>query len=102
MTVRKKRKRQEQTRRKPPEGQGSGMLRLAELLEYALDADIPDAFLERLLEERPHWDGEFVRRLDELAYEFRPDLAVWYVSADEEGRLHQYRLSPRLEQLLRD
>ncbi|HLR46147.1 MAG TPA: hypothetical protein VK092_03250 [Deinococcales bacterium] len=77
------------------------MLRMSELLEYALDADIPAVFLERFLQKRPQWDAEFVRRLDELAYEFRPDLAVWYLSADEHGRLHQVRLAPRLDQLPR-
>lgn len=75
------------------------MLRMSELLEYALDAEIPGGFLERFLERRADWDAEFIRRLDELAYEFRPDLAVWYLNTDDEGRLLQFRLAPRVDQL---
>lgn len=74
-------------------------VKLAELMEYALDARIPDVFVERLLRNRYRWDQEFSRWLDELAYEFRPDLAIWYVSVDSEGQLIQQRLAPTVTDL---
>lgn len=77
------------------------MLRMAELLEYALEAEVPAAFVSRVLSRRGSWDAEFIRRLDQLAYEFRPDLAVWHIDTDEHGRLRQLRLAPRTEQLKR-
>lgn len=75
------------------------MLRMAELLEYALEAEVPEQFVNRVLSQRGSWDAEFVRQLDRLAYEFRPDLAVWHLETDEQGRLSQLRLAPRVEQL---
>lgn len=69
-------------------------LKMAELLEYALDTRVPEVFVERMLSNRFSWDHEFTRWLDDLAYEFRPDLAVWYVTADTEGRLTQLRIAP--------
>lgn len=75
------------------------MLRMAELLEYALETEVPASFVRRVLSRRSAWDAEFVRRLDQLAYEFRPDLAVWHIDTDEHGRLRQLRLAPRADQL---
>lgn len=77
------------------------MLSMTDLLEYALETEVPAAFVDRVLGSRPAWDDEFVRQLDQLAYEFRPDLAVWYIETDEQGRLSQLRLAPRAEQLNR-
>lgn len=77
------------------------MLRMAELLEYALETEVPAAFVNRVLSRRGSWDAEFIRQLDQLAYEFRPDLAVWHIDTDEHGRLRQLRLAPRTEQLKR-
>lgn len=77
------------------------MLRMSELLEYSLQAKVPDVFVDRLLDNRDHWDDEFRRQLVELAYEFRPDLAVWYLDTDEQGRLLQFRLAPSASSLKR-
>lgn len=74
-------------------------LKMAELMEYALNTHVPEVFVERMLSNRFSWDHEFTRWLDELAYEFRPDLAVWYVTADTEGRLTQLRLAPTVTDL---
>ena len=68
-----------------------GHLELQELLIYALCGSVPDTFLARLLECRDRWDHEFARRLDELAYEFRSDLAVWEIAVTPEGKLHERR-----------
>lgn len=72
---------------------------MSELLEYALDTEVPELFVDRLLDNRDNWDEEFVQKLDELAYEFRPDLAVWYLDADSQGRLLQLRLAPSVNSL---
>ncbi len=69
------------------------MFSLTELLEYVLGSPVPDEFVNRILLQ-DQWDSEFVRRLDALAYEFRPDLAIWHIEADEAGRLTQLRLAP--------
>ena len=61
------------------------MLRMAELLEYALETEVPASFVRRVLSRRSAWDAEFVRRLDQLAYEFPPDLAVWHIDTDEQA-----------------
>ena len=74
-------------------------LKMAQLMEYALNTRVPEVFVERMLSNRFSWDHEFTRWLDELAYEFRPDLAVWYVTADTEGRLTQLRLAPTVTDL---
>lgn len=71
-------------------------LELREVLSYAVGAPVPEAFAQRLLAKREHWDPEFVRRLNDLAYELRPDLAVWEVEVDEHGVLSE-RLLPFLE-----
>jgi hypothetical protein len=34
-----------------------------------------------------------------LAYEFRPDLAIWEIQANDEGLLVERRTAPALEQL---
>jgi len=65
---------------------------LKEVLTYALGGSVPEKFLEHLIRHRRLWDGEFRRRLEELAYEFRPDLATWEVWVDEGGRLLERRL----------
>lgn len=69
-------------------------LELRDLLAYALGGEAPEGFVERLLRRRHLWDEEFRRRLEELAYEFRPDLAVWEISAAEDGRLVERRTAP--------
>lgn len=75
------------------------MLSMTELLEYALETRVPDALVDRIMQASADWDEEFVRVLDNIAYEFRPDLAVWQVEADEVGRLRQLRLAPRVSRL---
>jgi hypothetical protein len=74
-------------------------LSLQELLTYALGGQVPRGFAHHLLRRRERWDAEFERRLDELAYEFRPDLAVWELTVNEEGVLFERR-SPLLENLV--
>lgn len=65
---------------------------LKEVLTYALGGSAPEGFLEHLIAHRSAWDDEFRRRLEELAYEFRPDLAVWEVGIDAQGRLCERRV----------
>jgi hypothetical protein len=67
-------------------------LELKDVLSYALGGSAPEKFLDHLIRHKACWDEVFWRRIDELAYEFRPDLAVWVLSVDEEGRLHERRL----------
>ncbi len=68
---------------------------LREVLSYALCGAAPECFVERLVSRR-EWDGEFKARLEALAYELRPDLAVWEVEVDTQGRLRERRV-PLLE-----
>lgn len=68
---------------------------LRELLSYALSARVPEGFARRLLDQRQCWDPEFERRLNDLAYELRPDLAVWELTVGEDGCLKE-RLLPLL------
>lgn len=68
---------------------------LREVLAYALGGSAPERFVERLVSQR-EWDGEFAARLEALAYELRPDLAVWEVEVDEQGQLQERRV-PLLE-----
>lgn len=68
---------------------------LKEVLSYALGGSAPERFVERLVTRR-EWDGEFAARLEALAYELRPDLAVWEIGVDEQGRLVERRV-PLLE-----
>ena len=68
---------------------------LREVLSYALGGEAPERFIERLVSRR-EWDSEFAARLEALAYELRPDLAVWEVEVDEQGRLRERRV-PLLE-----
>jgi hypothetical protein len=75
------------------------MLDLSELLVYALGGQAPAGFVDRLIRSRHLWDHEFRRRLEELAYEFRPDLAVWEIQARDDGVLIERRLEPALDQL---
>ena len=63
---------------------------LKEVLAYALGGNVPEGFLEHLIRHRSAWDAEFTRRLNDLAYELRPDLAVWEIVADEHGYLHEF------------
>jgi hypothetical protein len=65
----------------------SKKVQLDELLVYALGGQVPEAFVSRLVRSRHLWDDEFRRRLEELAFEFRPDLAVWEITTDEDGEL---------------
>ena len=66
---------------------GRQKVQLDELLVYALGGQAPEAFVRRLVCSRHLWDDEFRRRLEELAVEFRPDLATWEITAQEDGRL---------------
>lgn len=75
------------------------MLQLRELLVYALGGNAPPGFVDRMLRSRHLWDDEFKRRLEDLAYEFRPDLAEWEISADEDGALVERRIAPAIDQL---
>lgn len=68
---------------------------LREVLSYALGGSAPERFVERLVSQR-EWDSEFEARLEALAYELRPDLAVWEVEVDEQGHLKERRV-PLLE-----
>ncbi len=65
------------------------------MLSYALGGSAPERFVERLVSQR-NWDGEFAERLEALAYELRPDLAVWEIEVDERGQLRERRV-PLLE-----
>ena len=65
-----------------------------EVLSYALCGAAPERFVERLTS--CEWDDEFRARLEALAYELRPDLAVWEVAVDEQGKLLERRV-PLLE-----
>lgn len=67
---------------------------LKEVLSYALCGAATERFVERLTSRE--WDDEFRARLEALAYEFRPDLAVWEVGVDEQGELIERRV-PLLE-----
>ena len=68
------------------------MLELREVLSYALGEQVPEGFARHLLRHRDHWDEVFEKRLESYAYEFRPDLAVWEIQADENGHFHERRL----------
>jgi hypothetical protein len=72
---------------------------LSELLVYALGGQAPSGFVARLIGSQHLWDDEFRRRLEELAYEFRPDLAIWEIQADEDGVLMERRTAPVLDLL---
>lgn len=65
---------------------------LKEVLAYALGGNVPEGFLEHLIRYQHAWDAEFTRRMNDLAYELRPDLAVWEIVVDEEGQLREYLL----------
>jgi hypothetical protein len=69
---------------------------LKEVLSYALGGQAPERFVERLLTRQDAWDEEFAERLEALAYELRPDLAVWEFTVDDAGHLHERRI-PLLE-----
>jgi len=69
---------------------------LREVLSYALGGSAPERFVERLVVARRDWDDEFRARLEALAYELRPDLAVWVLEVDARGRLREHRV-PLLE-----
>ena len=68
------------------------MVDLREVLAYALGGNVPEGFLNHLIRHRDAWDVTFVERLNDLAYELRPDLAVWEIVADDYGRLYEYLL----------
>ena len=68
---------------------------LREVLSYALGGSAPKRFVERLVSQHT-WDSEFAARLEALAYELRPDLAVWEVEVDEQGQMQERRV-PLLE-----
>jgi hypothetical protein len=75
------------------------MLELRELLDYAFEGQAPVGFVDRLVSARHLWDEEFRRRLEELAYEFRPDLAEWELSTGADGALVERRIAPALDRL---
>lgn len=72
---------------------------LQELLAHALSAEVPDSFLKHLVKHRKNWDDTFKQRIDELAYEIRPDLAVWELYVSKKGELREQRL-PLIEKIL--
>jgi hypothetical protein len=65
---------------------------LREVLSYALGGSAPERFVERLVKRRGEWDSEFEARLEALAYELRPDLAVWELGVDAQGQLKERRV----------
>ena len=75
------------------------MLELRELLSYALGTEVPEPFARRLLVRRDDWDDAFRERLEDIAYEFRPDLAVWELRPREGGGWTERRLEPDLRRL---
>jgi hypothetical protein len=75
------------------------MLELRELLVYAFGGQAPIGFVDHLVRSRHLWDEEFKRRLEELAYEFRPDLAEWEITTGADGALVERRIAPALDQL---
>ena len=72
---------------------------LKELLSHALGGNVPQSFLEHLVKHRDGWDETFTSKIDELAYELRPDLATWEINIDKKGRFTEKRL-PLIEQLI--
>ena len=67
-------------------------LDVKDVLCYALGGDVPEKFLDRLIENNANWDNEFKDKLDEYAYEFRPELAIWELDVDRQGQLEEKRL----------
>lgn len=67
-------------------------LDVKDVLCYALGGDVPEKFLKRLVEKNASWDNEFRDKLDEYAYEFRPELAIWELDVDRVGKLEEKRL----------
>jgi len=67
-------------------------LDVKDVLCYALGGDVPEKFLDRLVEKNAKWDEEFKGKLDEYAYEFRPELAIWELDVDKRGKLEEKRL----------
>lgn len=67
-------------------------LDVKDVLCYALGGDVPEKFLNRLVEKNASWDEEFKGKLDEYAYEFRPELAIWELDVNRRGHLHEKRL----------
>ena len=67
-----------------------------ELFAYAFSAEVPKPFARHLLRHADRWDDTFRARIDELAYEFRPDLAVWEIKVAPDGCLGERRLPFRI------
>ncbi len=67
-------------------------LDVKDVLCYALGGDVPEKFLDRLVEKNANWDEEFKGKLDEYAYEFRPELAIWELDVNRRGYLEEKRL----------
>ncbi len=65
---------------------------LKDAITYALGGDVPESFLDHLVKHSHLWDSEFIRRLDEYAYELYPELAVWEVEVNQENKLMERRL----------
>ena len=65
---------------------------LKDAITYALGGDVPESFLDHLVKHSHLWDSEFIRRLDEYAYELYPELAVWEVEVTKENKLMERRL----------
>lgn len=72
---------------------------MEQLLEYALIAEVPSVFLEHLIRNQHLWDDEFVRLLNDFAYEFRPDLAIWEAHISVSGKLRLERTAPLISDL---
>lgn len=67
-------------------------LDIKDVLCYALGGDVPEKFLDHLVEKNASWDEEFKGKLDEYAYEFCPELAIWELDIDRQGQLEEKRL----------
>lgn len=65
---------------------------IKDALNYALGGDVPESFLEHLIQHIHLWDSEFMRRLDEYAYELYPELAIWELEVTSENELVEKRL----------
>ena len=72
---------------------------LQEILSHALGGNVPQSFLEHLVKNRDAWDETFTSKIDDLAYELRPDLAMWEIQVDKQGQFIEKRL-PLIEFLI--
>ncbi|MEZ4629755.1 MAG: hypothetical protein R2880_03400 [Deinococcales bacterium] len=67
-------------------------LSFRELLSYVLFADVSEKVAEHFMKQQEAWDESFRECLENFAYEFRPDLAVWEIKVNESNQLEEQRL----------